>query len=158
MGHQSHQCKLNVILAGNLFLLSDTFICLSSLCADRFYEIGPRSVPIITLTILAASFWGLCPNVLYSVVRIFGFCSITLLVMLTCLPRFECAIWRPNGKRGRQYSQCNGSVQTKTQFKSWGQSPQTRPVLLKLFQKVQQMAILTHFKLLINAYQLEYWV
>ena len=44
MGHQSQQCKLIVILAGNLFLLSNTILCLPSFCAYRFYEIEPRQL------------------------------------------------------------------------------------------------------------------
>ena len=33
-----------VILAGNLFLLSNTILCLPSFCAYRFYEIEPRQL------------------------------------------------------------------------------------------------------------------
>ena len=46
VGHQSQQCKVNVILAGNLSLLSSTVLCLTSFCAYRLYEIGPRSLTI----------------------------------------------------------------------------------------------------------------
>ena len=33
--HQSQLCNVNVVLAGNLFLLSNTFLCLASFCAYR---------------------------------------------------------------------------------------------------------------------------
>ena len=39
MWHQSHQCKLSVILAGNLFLLSNTVLRLAIVCVYRLYEI-----------------------------------------------------------------------------------------------------------------------
>ena len=35
VGHLPQQCKLNVIWAGNLFLLSNTFLCLASFCVYR---------------------------------------------------------------------------------------------------------------------------
>ena len=42
--YQPQQSKLNLILAGNLYLLSNTCLCLESLCAYcRLYEIEPRN-------------------------------------------------------------------------------------------------------------------
>ena len=48
--HQSQQHKHNVLLAGNLFLLSNTPLCLASCCAYRLYEIEPCTSRIIGLS------------------------------------------------------------------------------------------------------------
>ena len=41
-----HQSQLIITLAGNLFLISNTFLCLSHLCAYRLYEIGSWQINI----------------------------------------------------------------------------------------------------------------
>ena len=42
VGHQLlHAMQIRVILAGNLFLLSDYSVLIANLCAYRLYEIGP---------------------------------------------------------------------------------------------------------------------
>ena len=41
-GHQLQQCKLDLISAGNQFLLSKVFLWLASFYAYRLYEIGPE--------------------------------------------------------------------------------------------------------------------
>ena len=43
VGHQLQQCKLNGMLAGNLFLLSNIYLCWAGFCAYRLYEIGTCS-------------------------------------------------------------------------------------------------------------------
>ena len=53
-------CKLNVTLAGNLFLLRNTCLCLASVlskCAYRLYENGIRPVLLSNTFLFLASFW-----------------------------------------------------------------------------------------------------
>ena len=54
MQHHSQQCVLYGLLSGNHFLLSNTFLCLASFCADRLHEVGPLSISKVIVTVVSS--------------------------------------------------------------------------------------------------------